>query len=190
MFWKNTKNISDILIITCYSANSNLKHKVINMTFSIRQLTLVVCIITKVICNNIYCNDNIDKYSCSTEEQSLFGSDVSLSDKEEVKPSSNLNTINNIKCEKKDNDIHNFKYYQNIYQKLLSDISKFKNDIKFNHNDQYNIEIKNTFFTAMHNIKDSLQKLTLSCSDMKERNKISTYINNNLKSRDIYLILE
>lgn len=156
-------------------------------------------LLPKLFCNNTYCTEQLrtlsfdtDKCSCSTEEQSLFDSD-DLSLGKQQKISENINqskykTINNF-INKTDNNVHDFEYYRNIYQMLLSDIAQFRIDIKLNNNDHYNNEIKKTFFDIMHNIKDSLQKLVLSCSDMKEKNKISTYINNNLKSRDMYFIL-
>ena len=174
------------------------------MTFSIRQLTLVVCIITKVICNNTYCTEelrtlsfNTDNYACSTEDQSLFDSDISTSSSERKLSDNNINivynnkykTINNF-INKKDNNIHDFEYWRNIYQMLLSDIAQFRIDVKLNHNDHNSTEIRKSFFDILHNIKNSLQDLVLSCSDMNEKNKISTYINNNLKSRDIYFILK
>ena len=85
---------------------------------------------------------------------------------------------------------HNFDYYQEIYDKLIFDISKFRIDTK---NSMYTTnesnDIKSMFFNTLHSMKNELQKLVISSEDIKEQNKINTYININLKSRNIYLIL-
>lgn len=77
-----------------------------------------------------------------------------------------------------------------MYDELDLDIFNFRTDIKngnYNMNQQNNI--KNIFFNILHSMRNSLQKLDVSSADIKEQNRINTYVNINLKPSNIYLIL-
>lgn len=161
------------------------------MTFSIKQLSLIASIITGGIYNNTYCAEQYNTLLDSTDSSSGNTSlehGKKLSDDDIDTLHNKYKTIDNF-TNTEDNSIHDFEYYKNEYQMLLSDNIKFKHNINLNYNNKYNNETRQKFFDVLHNIKDSLQKLVLSCSDITEQNKINTYINNNLKSIDIYLIL-
>ena len=155
------------------------------MKYLFKQFVLFISTITNI----GFCNENLvtisvplyDNTATFNETQAVVDKYLTLN----YFVNNNINVTNN-----KTTDKYDFNHYCKMYDELELDIFNFRTDIK---NGNYNMDqqnnIKNIFFNILHSMRHSLQKLALSSTDIKEQNRINTYVNINLKPSNIYLVL-